>query len=103
MSPLKLLFLIAAAFNCKIMQFLLIGFHSVGKASKLNFLLFFFFTRWCHFFQVWSIKQILALFLASKWGKFGTASKQNFTESSFFEISTSNLEHKLFRFMVLIF
>ncbi len=34
MSPL--LFLIAVPFNCKIMQFLLIGFHSVGKASKLN-------------------------------------------------------------------
>ncbi len=34
MSPLKLLFLIAVPFNCIMMQFLLIGFHSVGKASK---------------------------------------------------------------------
>ncbi len=41
MSSLKLLFLIAVLFNCKIMQFLLIGFHSVGKALK--------FTGWCHF------------------------------------------------------
>ncbi len=62
-NPLKLLFLIAVPFNCKIMQFLLIGFHSVGKASKFYFLLFF--TRWCYFFQVWSIKQILTLFLFS--------------------------------------
>ncbi len=40
MSPLKpiKIILIAAAFNCKMMQFLLIGFHSVGKASKLFFL-----------------------------------------------------------------
>ncbi len=50
-------------FNCIIMQFLLIGFHSFGKASKFKFLLFF--TRWCHFFQVWPLKQILALFLFS--------------------------------------
>jgi len=34
---------------------------------------------------------------------FGTAAKQNLTESSFFEISSSNLEHNLFRFMALIF
>ncbi len=37
MSPLKLLFLIAVPFNCKMMQFLLIGFHSVGKASNIFF------------------------------------------------------------------
>ncbi len=40
MSPLKLIFLITVPFNCKMTQFLLIGFHSVGKASKCNFLLF---------------------------------------------------------------
>ncbi len=34
--------------------------------------------------------------------QFGTTPKQNFTESSFFEISTSNLEHNFFRFLVLI-
>ncbi len=62
-NPLKLIFLITVLFNCKMMQFLLIGFHSVGKASKLNFLLFF--TRFC---QVWSIKQILALLLFSASG-----------------------------------
>ncbi len=60
-NPLKLLFLIAVPFNCKMMQFLLIGFHSVGKALKFFFLLFFF--QMVPFFQVWSIKQILALFL----------------------------------------
>ncbi len=32
-----------------------------------------------------------------------TTPKQNLTESSFFEISTSNLEHNFFRFLVLIF
>ncbi len=32
--------------------------------------------------------------------KLGTTSKQNFTESSFSEISTSNLEHNFFRFLV---
>ncbi len=35
--------------------------------------------------------------------KLGTTPKQNLTESSFFEISTSNLEHNLFRILVLIF
>ncbi len=48
-NPLKLLFLIAMAFNCKMTQFLLIAFHSVGKASTFYCLLFF--TRWCHFFS----------------------------------------------------
>ncbi len=42
------------------MQFLLIGFHSVGKASKLLFFTIFY--QMVQFFQVWSIKQILALF-----------------------------------------
>ncbi len=60
LNPLKPQFFIAVPFNCKIRQFLLIGFHSVGKASKLKR-----FTRWCYFFQVWSIKQILTLFLFS--------------------------------------
>ncbi len=41
------------------MPFLLIGFHSVGKALKL------FFYQMVPFVQVWSIKQILALFLFS--------------------------------------
>jgi len=31
-----------------------------------------------------------------QWGNSVTALKQNLTESSFFEISTSNLEHNLF-------
>ncbi len=35
-------------------------------------------------------------------GKLGTTLKLNFTESSFFEISTSNLEHNFFGFVVLI-
>ncbi len=35
--------------------------------------------------------------------KLGTSPKQNLTESSFFEISTSNLEHNFFKFLVLIF
>ncbi len=35
--------------------------------------------------------------------KLGTAPKHNLTQSSFFEISTSNLEHNFFRFLVLIF
>ncbi len=35
--------------------------------------------------------------------KLDTTPKQNLTESSFFEISTSNLEHNFFRFLVLIF
>ncbi len=35
--------------------------------------------------------------------KLGTTPKQNLTESSFFEISTSNLEHNFFRFLVFIF
>ncbi len=35
--------------------------------------------------------------------KLGTSPKQNFTEISFFEISTSNLEHNFFRFLVFIF
>ncbi len=35
-------------------------------------------------------------------GKLGTTSKQILTESSFFEISTSNLEQNFFRFLVLI-
>ncbi len=49
-NPLKLLFLIAVPFNCKMMQFLLIGFHSVGKAlKKINY-------QMVPFFQVWSIK-----------------------------------------------
>ncbi len=34
---------------------------------------------------------------------FGTAPKQNLTENSYFKISTSNLEHNLFRFIALIF
>ncbi len=41
------------------MQFLLIGFHSVGKGSNKNFY------QMVPFFQVWPIKQILALFLFS--------------------------------------
>ncbi len=40
-----MLFLITVLFNCKTMQFLLISFHSVGKASKPNFFHFFFFLR----------------------------------------------------------
>ncbi len=35
--------------------------------------------------------------------KLGTTLKQNLTERSFFEISTSNLEHNFFRFLLLIF
>ncbi len=35
--------------------------------------------------------------------KLGSTPKQNLTESSFFEISTSNLEHNFFRFLVFIF
>ncbi len=54
MSPLKLIFLITVPFNCKMTQFLLIGFHSVTI-----------FYQMVPFFQVWSIKQILALFLFS--------------------------------------
>ncbi len=46
------------------MQFLLIGSHSVGKASKL-FCFTIFFYQMVPFFQVWPIKQILALFLFS--------------------------------------
>ncbi len=38
MSPLKLIFLITAPHNCKILLFLLICFHSVGKALKLYIL-----------------------------------------------------------------
>ncbi len=34
--------------------------------------------------------------------KLGTTPKLNFTESSFFEISTSNLEHNFFWFFVWI-
>ncbi len=34
--------------------------------------------------------------------KCGTAPKLNLTESSFIKISTSNPEHSLFRFMILI-
>ncbi len=36
-NPLKLLFLIAVPFNCKFMQFLLMGFNLVGKASVMCF------------------------------------------------------------------
>ncbi len=64
-NPLKLLFLIAMAFNCKMMQFLLIGFHSVGKASTFYCLLFF--TRWCHFFQIWHIKQGYVVMDVREW------------------------------------
>ncbi len=59
MSSLKLLFLISGPFNYKTMQSLLIGFHSVGKASKYFFLLD------GDIFQVLHIKQKLALFLFS--------------------------------------
>ncbi len=45
------------------MQYLLIGFHSVGKASKINFFTIFY--QMVPFFQVWSIKQILTLYLFS--------------------------------------
>lgn len=41
-------------------------------------------------------------FAATQWGKYVTTPKQTVTESSFFEISSSNLEHNLFRFMALI-
>ncbi len=34
--------------------------------------------------------------------KLGTTPKQSLTESSFFEMSTSNLEHNFFWFLVLI-
>jgi len=37
-DPLKLLFLIRVPFNFKIMHFVLIHFHSVGKASEYLFL-----------------------------------------------------------------
>ncbi len=40
-----------------------------------------------------------------QWGlveKIGTAPKQSFTEISFFEISTSNLEHNFFGFLFFI-
>ncbi len=52
-------------FNGKIMQFLLIGFHSVGKASNLNVLLFFLpdGTIFSGLVYKGSIKQILTLFL----------------------------------------
>ncbi len=36
LKPIKMLFLITVPFNCKIMQIVLIGFHSVGKALKLH-------------------------------------------------------------------
>ncbi len=62
-NPLKPLFFIAVPFNCKLMQFLLIGFHSIGKASKYNFLpdgvIF------SGLVYKGSIKQILAFFLCS--------------------------------------
>ncbi len=37
MSPLKLLFLIAVAFNCKMMQFLLICFYFFWQGFKIVF------------------------------------------------------------------
>ena len=46
---------------------------------------------------IWSVRK-LAVHLVKK---FGTAPKQNLTESLFFEISSSNSEHNLFRFMAL--
>jgi len=74
LKPIKTAFF-PGPFNYKMIQSLLRGFHSVGKASKITFLLFF--NQMMPFFQVWSIKQILELLLFSALAHY-TASRINY-------------------------